>query len=728
MSQKPIYEVEKCCIISTRWMERPRIKVDMQRVKELIQSGQQEIMKSLDSLYTEISNSIGRNITPFYFYLLKEGVAKYNPELEATEDPNKMFRNLIIRYRKEAEVLEKKYRKDDLQALRRIRSNPLYKELLERVAPPNRGGVELRAEYDIMSTEQLGVLLYDLGVEGLKLTETDKFKTDSDALTEILDKSTKYPFLKKVKWFRENLTAVSKLDNLFKDADREDDSISIRFKTLGTNTGRFATPGSDSEEEDFAYEGGTKFNLQGIPATYDQDRPPALLRVRECVVARDNKLLAAIDFSGVELRIVTNLSFEPKWIQEFFQCSKCKTSFDRGDKSITPPAPPHFCPNCGSDKIGDIHTLTALQIYGQDAIKDPNWKHLRSNGKSTNFALSYGGSGKAVVRSTGCDENEGYRIKKQFDNSFLTLKSWWDRQHLLAREKGYVYTAFHRKYPTPEIKEFWELKRERKDIPDELKFRANKEARNSVNSPVQGTSADITKLGMIKIYKECKTRSWLDKVHMLITMHDELVFEIDVDIFEEAIDLFSEMMTRSKPILDRRWQVPLTSDTEVGPNWSVPYNVVEIRHQVDVRRKLQNPSLSREERTKLIGILLECVGKEKLRKKGSLEQIKWPDILAPHFKGGVEELTQVEKDTLKEVWAMIFEEGAPEVVTKEVKKEESVFVYTLTDLSVETALKLAEGLKQKGSDSVQIVYEGKVLSSLLGYTVNKEEFLRCLTK
>lgn len=108
-------------------------------------------------------------------------------------------------------------------------------------------------------------------------------------------------------------------------------------------------------------------------------------------------------------------------------------------------------------------------------------------------------------------------------------------------------------------------------------FRSKAE-RNAVNGPIQGNSADITKLAMGLIYKECKKRGWLEKVHMLVTMHDELVFEIDKDILEEAIDIFVNIMCRNPALLRLKWPVPLTSDVEMGYSWMVPWDLKKIRH------------------------------------------------------------------------------------------------------------------------------------------------------
>jgi hypothetical protein len=206
-----------------------------------------------------------------------------------------------------------------------------------------------------------------------------------------------------------------------------------------------------------------------------------------------------------------------------------------------------------------LHTLTGISLFGEDATKRPDWKKLRGDAKGTNFALCYGGGGTAVINTIGCDKNEGWRIKEQFDKTYLTLAAWWKSMHEYVKRHKFVITAFGRRYHLP-------------DIDHELSGIRAKAERNSTNGPIQGTSADITKIAMGLIYKECKKRGWLDKAHMLITMHDELVFEIDLDILEEAIDLFVGIMCRNNFILKLGWMVPLTSDVEMGYNWTVPWD------------------------------------------------------------------------------------------------------------------------------------------------------------
>ena len=335
-----------------------------------------------------------------------------------------------------------------------------------------------------------------------------------------------------------------------------DGCVWANFNGQKVDTGRFSTPTPRSS----TFHGQANWNVQSTKAFYynPNDPPPdCVYRQREVISARPGHTLFAIDYSGVELRIVTNLSGEPKWMREFFRCSKCDHKFERGE------LPPPFCPECGSDKIGDLHSATATDVLGANPNGDPKeFKMRRQTAKIVNFLLCYGGSGNAVDRSTGCGQDEGWRIKNNFDKTYKGLLNWWRGQEKRAQKQEYVRTAFGRKYPVPDINS------------PEKRWRS-KAKRNAVNGPVQGSSADIMKLAMGLLYREFKKRGWLDKVLMTITIHDELVFEIRNDIMGEAVPVIEHIMCR-ETVKNLKWAVPLKVDVEFGPNWTVPMNLTEM--------------------------------------------------------------------------------------------------------------------------------------------------------
>lgn len=556
-NQSLIYGIEKGCLAATRWMEKSMMPTDKAVLKELIELGQQEMFDSLEEVYTTASEILGRNVAPSWFAFLKEN---FNPS------PVQPIKAQI----EEAKANEKR--------LGEVESGTVTKEVKSLLDGRKREFREFPFVYDILSAKQLGTMMWEMGVTGLKVTEKSREKHEADPSNDLQIKTTKedmdrlmedigdkYPFMGKIKRFREVQKALSSnLLPMYEDSD-EDGNLKVNFKQWGTDTGRFTTPGQKDRGNGLF--GGTRFNLHSLPSTYDPSRPECMRRLRECVKARDGMYLAAIDFSGEELRIVTNLSGEPLWLEQFFRCSDCDTHFDRKER------PPKFCPNCGSDKIGDLHTLTALSIFGKEAKKDPRWKALRGQGKATNFALCYGGGRGAVMRAVGVEENEGARIKAQFDRTYKGLSTWWEKQKGLALDQGYVQTAFGRKYPVPDA--LLPKGGKTHGIPNGSLIA--KAQRNAINGPIQGTGADILKLAMLMVYKEAKQRGWLDRARILACMHDEILFEIEGDLLEEAIDVYTDVMA-IKTVASRRWRVPLTVDVEIGKNWKVPYDLYAIRN------------------------------------------------------------------------------------------------------------------------------------------------------
>ena len=564
-----IYAIEKLCVASTRWMERARIMTDQVKARELIRIGQREWLASLEEVYESSSTIVGRDVRPGYYRIMQGAVQGLEGLRFDTEAVSPSYMDRV----ETARATSIKSKLDPLNEKKKV------KTVTKRVASLNKEtkgateDVEFPVVYDVLSAQQLGSLLRECKVPGLTATEkSGQVATSADELERVLESvGDKFPFAGKIKRFREVSKALSTYLLPIIEDSHPDGSIRAYFNAFSIDTGRFNAPSSKNPKMD----GGTRFPLHGTPATYDPNRPECMGRIRECIIARPGKVIAGIDFSGVELRIVTNISGEPKWLREFFHCSGCDRMFPMGTaEDPVPVAPPPFCPDCGSDKIGDLHTLTALSIYGEDAFKKENWKQLRGFAKGCNFALCYGGSGNAVVTATGCDKNEGYRIKDQFDKTYKVLSGWWKTQAIAAKKYKFVTTAFGRRYPLP-------------DIDHEMGgFRAKAE-RNAVNGPIQGSSADITKIAMGLVYRECKQRGWLDKVHMLITMHDELVFEIDKDILEEAVDIFVQLMCRNELVQKLNWPVPLTSDVEMGPNWMVEWDLKKIRKKGECPPELE---------------------------------------------------------------------------------------------------------------------------------------------
>jgi len=582
-SQATVYNIEKMCCAATRWMERCRVYIDQDKVTELTRLGQRELFDSIKAIYDFCINELDRDIAPAWWHVLADGV-RYDTDqkkdnLPPVFDGQEIEHHFKLQLEEAKKIVthnQKLPPHAQSQELLLITENAQVK-LQKKVKV--KGKMEERTfphQYDVMSAQQLGNLFLEMGIPGLKFTEKSgqvmTTAAEMDRLTERYGDT--YPFMARIKRFREVQKALSQyLIPLHRDAHPSDSTIRIDYNGWKVDTGRFAAPGDD----DPATNGGTSFPMHGTPAGYDKDKPECMRRMRECIKARPGRIMAAIDYSGVELRLVTNLSREPKWLREYFRCSSCDYKFDPGDGQTTPEPPPPFCPRCGSDKIGDLHTASGIAFYGADAPSKPGWKQKRQQAKGANFALCYGGSGRAVQRSIKCDENEGFRIAQQFNATYKGLQAWWDRTRAYARKHGFVLTAFNRRYPVPDIlKPKFEKTPEGETINNGA-FIAKAE-RNAVNGPIQGSSADITKLAMALCHRECKKRGWLEKVYMTITIHDELVFEITTDIVAEALPVLMHLMTRASPILKLKYPVPLTLDCELGYDWTVPWNLVEFQY------------------------------------------------------------------------------------------------------------------------------------------------------
>jgi len=573
--QEVVYRLEKMCLPATRWMERCRVWIDPEKVSELIQIGQVEYFECIITIYDFCNKALGRKIEPGWVRLLRE---KFIPD-DADYNINKQIEDLRLE--------ANRGRMDDYDA------NGHFMKTQSGFAE----------RYDILSRQQLGPLFEELKIPDLRKTEkSEQIMTTQSEIDRLNEKyGHRYSFLPKIKRLGELQKALGTyLISLHNDVG-PDGTLRINYRQTGTDTGRFTTPSSRRPQLD----GGTKFPMHGTPASYDKTRPECLLRIREAIKARPGKLMAALDFGGVELRIATILSGEPKWLEEYFRCSTCGQEFERGDGKSTPEAPPAYCPKCGDDRIGDLHTLTGVTFYGNERMSTKEGKGLRQGAKSANFAMAYGGGPSAIMRAIeGCTEQEAARHHRTFNNTYGTLKAWWDQIKGFGRKHGYVATAFGRHYPLPDIRlpisqrdvakdlrEKYQAKIEagkeataptdadvKKFMDFNRKFRAKAE-RNATNGPIQGLSADITKLAMALIYRECKKRGWFDKVAMTITIHDELVFEIDLDLAPEALEVFQEIMTRNKTLLNLKWSVPLTTDCEIGHDWTVPWDIKDFKFQ-----------------------------------------------------------------------------------------------------------------------------------------------------
>jgi DNA polymerase-1 len=253
-------------------------------------------------------------------------------------------------------------------------------------------------------------------------------------------------------------------------------------------------------------------NLQNIPIRTEKGR-----EIRKAFIPRDKDfVLVSADYSQIELRIVAAISADPNMCEAF--------------------------------KTGkDIHTATAAKVFGV-AEKDVT-KEMRYRAKSVNFGIIYGQGAFGLADNLGISRTEAKEIIDNYKKQFANIQRYMDDTINFAREHGYVQTLMGRK-------------RWLKDI-NSANFTVRGFAeRNAINSPIQGTAADMIKLAMIQIHKEFKKYGFRSK--MLLQVHDELVF----DAHKTEVDIIKPIILRCmQTALPLPNEVPSDAEVGSGDNW-----------------------------------------------------------------------------------------------------------------------------------------------------------------
>jgi DNA polymerase-1 len=253
-------------------------------------------------------------------------------------------------------------------------------------------------------------------------------------------------------------------------------------------------------------------NLQNIPVRTERGK-----EVRKAFIPRDSKhILLSADYSQIELRIVASIS---------------------GDKNM-----------CDAFRKGiDIHTATASRVYNVNE-KDVT-KEMRYKAKSVNFGIIYGQGAFGLADNLGISRTEAKEIIDNYKKQFPGIQKYMDDTINFAREHGYVQTLMGRK-------------RWLRDI-NSANFTVRGFAeRNAINSPIQGTAADMIKLAMQKVHAAMKKEKMQSK--MLLQVHDELVFDALKSEAKELKPLIIECMEIAMPLPNK---VPVVAECGEGKNW-----------------------------------------------------------------------------------------------------------------------------------------------------------------
>jgi len=352
---------------------------------------------------------------------------------------------------------------------------------------------------NLNSTQQLSEALFQtLGLmppDSSNKTKSGHYSTAASVLEAMKDQ---HEVISLILEYREISKLVSTyLDAIPKQINPNTGRVHTSFNQTGSVTGRLAS--SDP-------------NLQNIPT-----RTPLGHRVRNGFVAEEGNLLLSVDYSQIELRIVSHMAHDEGMLDAF----KARQ---------------------------DIHATTAAAIY--DVPINEVTKDQRRHAKAINFGLIYGMSAFGLTRTTNLTLAEAENFVKAYFTKFPGVKKYLDGIRKQAAEDGYVETLLGRKRYFPQLKN---------PSTPQVRSRAEREA---INAPIQGTAADILKIAMIQM-PEAIADAGL-KAKMLLQVHDELLLECPETEIEKTVDLVKRVMENAFTI-----SIPLETDAAWGKNWGV---------------------------------------------------------------------------------------------------------------------------------------------------------------
>ncbi|MBI3492222.1 MAG: DNA polymerase I, partial [Acidobacteria bacterium] len=249
-------------------------------------------------------------------------------------------------------------------------------------------------------------------------------------------------------------------------------------------------------------------NLQNIPIRTELGR-----EIRRAFIAEPGHVLISADYSQIELRVLAHLAGDETLI----------AAFQRGD---------------------DIHDQTALKVFGTESGKDTH--QLRSIAKMINYALLYGKTAFTLSKDIGVTPQAAQEIIDAYFSGFPRVRDFIDRTLDHGRATGVVKTMYGRRRLVPEL--------------NSRNFQIRSAAeRMAVNLPIQGSAADILKRAMIDVHAALVPHP---QARMILTVHDELLFEVPKDSADEMAALVRDNMQSAATL-----KVPLTVDIGIGDNW-----------------------------------------------------------------------------------------------------------------------------------------------------------------
>ena len=250
-------------------------------------------------------------------------------------------------------------------------------------------------------------------------------------------------------------------------------------------------------------------NLQNIPIRTEEGR-----RIREAFIPEEGWVLLGADYSQIELRILAHLSADPTLIEAF-------------------------------RREEDIHTRTACEVFGVGP--DEVTPEMRREAKVINFGIIYGMSPYGLSKELGVEPKVAARYIEDYFRRYQGVKAFIEGVISEAKKRGYVTTLFGRRRPLPEINSSNRTARQFAE-------------RTAINTPVQGTAADLIKMAMVNIYRRIRKEGLQAK--LIIQVHDELILEVKEEEMERAKGMVKEEMEGVSEL-----RVPLKVEISAGKNW-----------------------------------------------------------------------------------------------------------------------------------------------------------------
>ena len=357
-------------------------------------------------------------------------------------------------------------------------------------------------EFNINSPKQLATVIYD----ELKIIPERQKKTATGARTtredELVKLSEEHPIINDILAYRELSKLLGTYVEKMPALVQADGRLHATFLQAGSATGRMASENP---------------GVQNIPIKSEYGR-----RIRDGFIAEKGNVLVALDYSQIELRVAAGLSGDVNLVKVF-------------------------------KDGGDVHTAVASQVFG--VPPEHVDKEMRRRAKVINFGILYGMGVNALRQNLGAgvSREEASKFLADYFANFSQLHAWIERVKETAARTGYTETLFGRRRYFPGFKS---------PLPQ---MRAQAE-RMAMNAPIQGTQSDIIKLAMVEADKLIEKNKWRDKVKLVMQVHDELIYEIEKDLAEEAALEIRNVMENAVPI-ERLSGVPITAEAKIGKHW-----------------------------------------------------------------------------------------------------------------------------------------------------------------